>query len=131
MRAPGRRASCSGVAAKVARRSRTICQGGRFRRQPGNRRDLAPDGLRERLPRRVDQAIAGADRHRDAARERKDPFRGGVDDAQIGGRSGGRIDAEMRIHDRAVFIRRLEAGNERGRHVGWHRQDDGVVAGER
>ncbi len=26
--APGRRASCSGVAAKVARRSRTICQGG-------------------------------------------------------------------------------------------------------
>src|SRR5215467_611927 len=28
VRAPGRRASCSGVAAKVARRSRTICHGG-------------------------------------------------------------------------------------------------------
>ena len=40
VRAPGRRAASAGVAAKVARRSRTICQRRHFRRKPGQAGDF-------------------------------------------------------------------------------------------
>ena len=56
--APGRLASCAGVAAKVARRSRTICHGGSSAGSPVAARDLAPDRLRQFFARRVDQPSA-------------------------------------------------------------------------
>ena len=80
--APGRFASCSGVAAKVARRSRTICQGGSAAGNPVTRRDVGPNGLRQLFARRVDQPVAGADRHRQPAGKSEDPFHRAIDDAE-------------------------------------------------
>ena len=80
--APGRMASCAGVAAKVARRSRTICQGGSAAGNPVKLRDLAPDRLRELLARRVEEPVAGADGDREPARKGEQPFHRAVEHAE-------------------------------------------------
>ncbi len=109
--APGRFKSCAGVAAKVARRSRTICHGGKrsARRQPGHACDLRPDRLGQFLARRIDQAVAGADGHRYPARENENPFHRAIDDAEDRRLAGRRIDPEMRVDDGAKLVRRAQA----------------------
>jgi len=55
--APGRSAFCSGVASNVARRSRTICQGGNSPCTP-RLADIPPNRLRELLTRHIHQPSA-------------------------------------------------------------------------
>ena len=108
---PGRRAFCSGVASNVARRSRTICQGGKLALHAGRLADVPPDRLRQLLARHIDQPVAIADGDRQPLRERKQPLHQAADDAEIGGASLGRIEAEMRVDDGAEFRRRLQPGS--------------------
>ena len=107
--APGRFASCAGVAAKVARRSRTICQGGSVGRKSGQTGDLAPDRFRQLLARRIDKPIAGADGDGKPARKGKEPLHRAVDHAEDRRLPGRRIDAEMRVDDGAELRRHVEA----------------------
>ena len=107
--APGRLAFCAGVAAKVARRSRTICHGGSALGRPATVATSSPERPRQRLARHVEQAVGGADRDREAARKREQPFGGAVHDADDGREAGGRIDAEMRVDDGAELGRHRRA----------------------
>ena len=129
--APGRMASCAGVAAKVARRSRTICQGGSAAGSPVSACDLAPDRFGEFFARRVDQPIAGADGDREAARKGEQPLHRAVEHAEDRRLRRRRLDAEMGVDDGAEFGRHLEAGHQRRGDIGRHREDDGVVRAER
>src|SRR6202035_6017517 len=76
--------------------------------------DLVPDGAGERLARRVDEPVAGADGDGEAARKGEDPFRGGVEDAEDRRLPGGRGYAEMCVDDGAELGRRRELRHQRG-----------------
>ncbi len=79
VRAGGRLASCSGVAAKVARFSRTICQRGSGAVMPSAAQISAQNDPRQRLAVGVDQAVGGAHGHRKPVVKGEDPFGRGVD----------------------------------------------------
>ena len=130
VRAPGRLPSCAGVAAKVARRSRTICQGGSDSRQSGHARDFAPDRRRQLFPRRVDQPVTGADGDRKPAGKGEDPLHRAVEHAENERRIRRRIDAEMGVDDGAKLGRRFEAVHQRGGSVGRDGKDDAVTRTE-
>jgi hypothetical protein len=49
----------------------------------------------------------------------------------MGGNPGGRIDAEMHVHDGAEFARGIQSRHDRGGHHRRHCQDDGVILAER
>ena len=108
--APGACAFCSGVAAKVARRSRTICHGGSGAGRPATAATSFQIALRQALARHVQQPVAAADGDRQAAGKREQPFDGAVDDADHGREAGRRIDAEMRVDDGAELGRHLRPG---------------------
>ena len=93
--APGRSAFCSGVASNVARRSRTICQGGSSRRDPGSLADIPPERLGELLARHIDQPVSAADGDRQALGEREKPFHQPSHDAQNGWQVLRRLETKM------------------------------------
>ena len=76
-----RRASCAGVAAKVARFSLTIRQGGNRTGQIVDRGDIAPQQRGQLLAILVHKTIGGADGDGDAIGKGEDPFRRAADHA--------------------------------------------------
>ena len=103
----GRLAFCSGVAAKVARRSRTICHGGNAPASPATLRHLAPD-RRAPVPRAARRASASAPLIVTDSRSGNAKIHSAVPLTTpiIGGEAGRRIDAEMRVDDGAELGRR-------------------------
>src|SRR5262249_33404243 len=101
-----------------------------FGGKAGDARDLAPDSLRERLARRVEEPVAGADGGRDATREGEDPLGRRIDHAEDRRQALGRLDAKVCIDDGAELGRGLETRKERGGRVRWYRKDNGVLGGE-
>ena len=79
---PGRSAFCSGVASNVARRSRTICQGGNSPCDARGLADIPPDRLRQLLARHIHQPVAIADGDRQPLRKREQPFHQAADHAE-------------------------------------------------
>ena len=123
----GRLAFCSGVAAKVARRSRTICHGGSGASRPRDACHFAPD--------------QSASSSRGVSSSRSAPLmvtesRSGK--AKIhstvplitpisGGKPLRRRNVEMRVDDGAELGRRRQAGDQRRRHRWRHGKNDGVL----
>ena len=124
---PAASAFCSGVASNVARRSRTICQGGNSPCHARGLADILPDRLRQLLARHVDQPVAIADGDRQPLREREQPFDQPADDTEDRRRVRRRIKAEMRIHDGAEFVRRLQARQQRRRRPRRNGEHHGIV----
>ena len=130
--APGRLASCAGVAAKVARRSRTICHGGRrpagrARRQPRCQIVCASIVARRRRSRRS-AALMVTDRR---------PGKANIHSAvplstpRIGGRPAGGAMRKCALTMARNSVGTVEVRHQRRRDVGRHREDDGVVGAER
>ena len=89
--------------------------------------DFRPNGFGEFFARDIEEAIGTADRDRQPAGKRKQPFDGPVDDAQIEGRKiRWRGDFKMRIDDRAIVLGRLQARHEALRGIGRNRENDFV-----
>ena len=130
MRESGRLAFCAGVAAKVARFSLTICQGGRSAGKSGQRRRLAPDLGREFIARTVDEPVGVADRDREPVRKGEQPFDLSVDDAEDRRLAARRRDLEMDIENAAKFVRRRQARKEVLRDPWRHAEDHGIVRAE-
>ncbi len=129
--AAGRRAFCAGVAAKVARRSRTSCHGGSSVGDARNALHILPDHLCNLVPGMFKQTVGIADRHRDTVLEGENPFGNAVDHPDHG-RNARRRQPEMRIDDRAVLGPASAArvpGRRRG--VRRHRQHDGIFRPDR
>ena len=130
---PGRSAFCSGVASNVARRSRTICQGGNGKSpcRPAalqtSRQIASASSSRGMSTRRspllmvTDSRCGNANSH--STRPPTTP--------RIGGGIAGRIEAEMRVDDGAEFRRRLQARQQRRRRARRHREHHDVVGAER
>ena len=139
VRAAGRLAFCSGVAAKVARRSLTICQGGSSARQAVDVGDVAPQAPRQVLAVLVGQIVGAADRDRDAVLEGEHPLRRPADHAHDRRRAGRRAVAEVAVDDGVEGVGRGEAGDQglgdprrRGQdHGRRRRRRDLAVAGRR
>jgi hypothetical protein len=83
------------------------------------------------LARRIEQAVASADRDREPARESKNPLRRGIEHAEDGRLAGRRIDAEMRIDDGAKLVRHAQALHQRCRGIRRHGEDHGIAVGKR
>ncbi len=129
--APGRRAFCSGVASNVARRSRTICQGGSSACMPAALADISPDRLRQFLTRHIHQPVAIADGDRQALREREQPFHQSADNPGNRRHVLWRIEAEMRVHDRAKIWTVFSGRQQRRGGTRRHRQHHGGVGRDR
>ncbi len=106
LRVSGRRASSSGVAAKVARFSFMICHVGSGDATSVTNwisdQILAASSSRGR----GDEAVGAADRHRKPAGEGEKPFHRPVHDAENGRLAGRRFDLVMGVHNRAKRLRR-------------------------
>src|SRR6266700_5759851 len=92
-------------------------------RKAGRDLDLVPDRARQRLARRVEEPVAGADGDRQPARKCKDPFRRRVEDAEDRRLAGRRIEAEMGVDDGAELRGRREVWHDRGRRIGRDREN--------
>ena len=116
----GRRArrslACSGVAAKVARRSFTICQGGSSAPKAMDRRDVLPQQLCQRLAILVDDGVA-PDTVTDSRSENANThLRHAADHAPVIIAAPGGVPARCRnrggIHDGAELRRCSDIGHE-------------------
>ena len=125
--AGGRLASCSGVAAKVARFSLTICHVGMRRGDLQRLGDISPDMRGQLVAVLVHDGVGARHRDRDAVGKREDPFRRAADHPQHGGRACRRGDPEMGIDDGAEIIGHGEVRDQVGRRPGRHRQDHHVT----
>ena len=101
------------------------------RRQAGQACDLAPDPFGELLARRIDEPVAGANGHREPAREGEQPLHCAVEHAEDWRLRRRRLDAKMRIDDSAVFARRFQIGQQRQSDVWRHCENDRVVRTKR
>jgi len=117
----------SGVASNVARRSRTICQGGSSLRMPAALQ-IPPDRLRELLARQLQQPVGIADGNPTGAVETRTATPRGHRQPRESQADPSRIEAEMRMTDGAEFGRGFPGpAAARRRRRGGHRQHHGVI----
>ena len=129
--APGRMASCAGVAAKVARRSRTICQGGSAAGNPV-RLATSPQIVFASSSRGVSMSRSPALMVTESRPGKgEQPLHRAVEHAEDRRLRRRRLDAEMRVDDGAEFARHCQIAHQRRRDVRRHRKDDRVVGAKR
>ena len=113
--APGRMASWAGVAAKVARRSRTICHGGSAAGNPVRLATSLQILFASSSRGASMQPISGADGHGEPAREGEQPLHRAVEHAEDRRLRRRRFDAKMRVDDGAEFARHFQVTAARTR----------------
>ena len=125
--APGRFASCRGLAANVARFSFTICQGGKSAGRPVKAETSRHNCAAKFLARLAGQVVRPADCNRQSAGKCKDPFGRSADHAENLREGRRKRHAEMRIENGPEFIGRIETGNERCGDPRRYGEDDGIL----